>query len=76
MKKNQIANPHAAGGSTRRFGMKMISPTLAVLLVMTAYPLLFTLFYSFTDYNLLRNLQKPASFIALEIGRASCRERV
>ena len=65
MKKNQIANPHAAGGSTRRFGMKMISPTLAVLLVMTAYPLLFTLFYSFTDFNLLRNLQKPASFIAL-----------
>ena len=27
---------------------------------MTAYPLIFTFFYSFTNYNLLRNLRSPA----------------
>ena len=65
MKKHQLANARTAEGAARRFGVGMISPTILVLLVMTAYPLLFTLFYSFTDFNLLRNLQKPASFIAL-----------
>ena len=33
---------------------------------MTAYPLLFTLFYSFTNYNLLKNLRKPAKFILFD----------
>ena len=65
MKKNQLVKARTAEGAAKRFGLGMISPTMLVLLVMTAYPLLFTLFYSFTDYNLLRNLQKPASFIAL-----------
>ena len=58
MKKHQLANARTAEGAARRFGVGMISPTILVLLVMTAYPLLFTLFYSFTDFNLLRNLQK------------------
>lgn len=64
MRRNkQISN---ADVQTRRFGLTMISPTIVVLLIMTAYPLLFTLFYSFTDYNLLRNLREPAEFIALK----------
>lgn len=63
MKKEQTLKRNKA---TTRFGLTMVSPTLLVLLVMTAYPLLFTLFYSFTDYNLLRNLRTPAEFIALE----------
>jgi len=62
MKKREITKLNSA----KRFGLGMTSPTVIVLLVMTAYPLLFTLFYSFTDYNLLRNLRKPAEFIALE----------
>lgn len=66
MKKHNTKKLNAAGSSARRFGIGMISPTVIVLLVMTAYPLLFTLFYSFTDYNLLRNLRKPAEFIALK----------
>ena len=63
MKKEQTLKRNKA---TTRFGLTMVSPTLLVLMVMTAYPLLFTLFYSFTDYNLLRNLRTPAKFIALE----------
>ncbi len=52
--------------SASRFSLKMLMPTTVVLLVMTAYPLVFTLYYSLTDYNLLRNLRAPASFVALE----------
>ena len=48
---------------TKRFGYGMITPTLIVMLVMTAYPLIFTFYYSFTDYNLLEVLKKPAEFI-------------
>ena len=33
---------------------------------MTAYPLFFTLVYSFTDYNLLRSLKNGSHFIALQ----------
>lgn len=62
-KSNQL---NSAKDLTRRFSWGMISPTILVLMVMTAYPLLFTLFYSFTDYNLLRNLKQPAAFIALK----------
>ena len=51
---------------TRRFGISMITPTVLVLLVMTAYPLIFTFYYSLTDYNLLKVLKNPAKFIALK----------
>lgn len=44
----------------------MLSPTVVILLIMTAYPLFFTLVYSFTDYNLLRSLKKGSHFIALQ----------
>lgn len=58
--------PSSAQLATRRFGVGLVTPTLLVLLVMTAYPILFTIYYSFTDYNLLQNLHKPAAFIQLQ----------
>ena len=39
--------------------------TLIVLLVMTAYPLIFTLIYSFTDYNYLKGMDN-AKFILFQ----------
>lgn len=66
MKKQKIEKLNTMHGSAKRFGIGMISPTVVVLLVMTAYPLVFTLFYSLTDYNLLRNLRQPAAFIGLK----------
>lgn len=52
-----------ASTATRRFANTMVSPTVIILLVMTAYPLVFTLIYSFTDYNLMK---RNTSFIALK----------
>ena len=56
----------SASAQTKRFGMSMITPTLIVLLILTAYPLIFTFYYSFTDYNLLKVLKNPAKFIGLK----------
>ena len=53
MKRNEIAKLNSAQAATNRFGIGMLTPTLIVLLVMTAYPLIFTFVYSFTDYNYL-----------------------
>lgn len=66
MKTQQIEKIHSAQTLTKRFGIGMLTPTLVVLLIMTAYPLVFTLVYSFTDYNLLKALREPATFIALK----------
>lgn len=66
MRKNKVTKLNTAQNAAKRFGLGMTSPTVIVLLVMTAYPLLFTVFYSFTDYNLLKNLRKPAEFILFE----------
>lgn len=66
MKKNKLLKYDTAQAAAKRFGLGMTSPTIIILLVMTAYPLLFTLFYSFTDYNLLKNLRKPAEFIMFD----------
>ena len=66
MKKEKITKLNTAQGAAKRFGLGMTSPTVIVLLIMTAYPLLFTLFYSFTDYNLLKNLRKPAEVIMFD----------
>ena len=52
-----------ASTATRRFANTMVSPTVIILLVMTAYPLVFTLIYSFTDYNLMK---RNTSCIALK----------
>lgn len=65
MNKNANTELRSANIQTKRFGLKMLSPTVVVLLIMTTYPLLFTLVYSFTDYNLLRSLKNGSTFIGL-----------
>ena len=66
MKRNVNTKLRSADAQTKRFGLGMPSPTVVILLIMTAYPLFFTLVYSFTDYNLLRSLKKGSHFIALQ----------
>ena len=64
MKRNQTEKLNTAQHATNRFGLRMLTPTMLILLVMTAYPLISTLIYSFTDYNYLKGANK-SSFIAL-----------
>lgn len=66
MKRNVNTKLRSADAQTKRFSLGMLSPTVVILLIMTAYPLFFTLVYSFTDYNLLRSLKKGSHFIALQ----------
>lgn len=49
----------------RAFPRLMVMPTFVVLLILTAYPLLFTLIYSFTDYNYLKG-PGSAKFVFLD----------
>ncbi|MBQ6465056.1 MAG: sugar ABC transporter permease [Oscillospiraceae bacterium] len=56
----------SGAAQTKRFGVSMITPTLIVLIILTAYPLIFTFYYSLTDYNLLKALKSPAQFIGLK----------
>lgn len=63
MKNNQVKDSSV---QTRRFSTAMITPTIAVLAVMTAYPLIFTLFYSFSDYNLLKTLNGGVEMIGIQ----------
>ena len=65
MKGNEIAKLNSAQAATNRFGIGMLTPTLIVLLVMTAYPLIFTFVYSFTDYNYLKGTEN-ASFVLFD----------
>ena len=65
MKRNEIAILNSAQAATNRFGIGMLTPTLIVLLVMTAYPLIFTFVYSFTDYNYLKGTEN-ASFVLFD----------
>ena len=65
MKRNEIRKLNSAQASTTRFGIGMLTPTMIVLLVMTAYPLIFTFVYSFTDYNYLKGTEE-ASFILFD----------
>ena len=65
MKRNEIAKLNSAQAATNRFGIGMLTPTLIVLLVMTAYPLIFTIVYSFTDYNYLKGTEN-ASFVLFD----------
>ena len=44
----------------------LMSPTIIVMLILTVYPLLFTVYYSFTDYNLLKSRTKGVNFIGLD----------
>ena len=66
MKRNVNTKLRSADAQTKRFGLGMLCPTVVILLIMTAYPLFFTLVYSFTDYNLLRSLKNGSHFIALQ----------
>lgn len=67
MKRNEskTRNMKALRMEERVFPRAMITPTLIVLLVMTAYPLIFTLIYSFTDYNYLKGMDN-AEFILFQ----------
>ena len=65
MKRNEIAKLNSAQAATNRFGIGMLTPPLIVLLVMTAYPLIFTFVYSFTDYNYLKGTEN-ASFVLFD----------
>ena len=65
MKRNEIAKLNSAQAATNRFGIGMLTPTLIVLLVMTAYPLIFTFVYSFTYYNYLKGTEN-ASFVLFD----------
>ena len=65
MKRNEIAKLNSAQAATNRFGIGMLTPTLIVLLVMKAYPLIFTFVYSFTDYNYLKGTEN-ASFVLFD----------
>ena len=49
MRKNATARLRSADSQTKRFGVEMLTPTMIILIIMTAYPLIFTLIYSFTD---------------------------
>ena len=49
----------------KAFPRLMITPTLAVLIILTAYPLIFTFLYSFTDYNYLKG-PGSAKFVFLK----------
>lgn len=62
MTRSKLKTPRTAESQTRLFGLKMLTPTMLVLLVMTAYPLIFTFIYSFTNYNYLKGAKK-ASFV-------------
>ncbi len=63
--KSQIRRIRAPHLEERVFPRAMITPTLLVLLVMTAYPLIFTLVFSFTDYNYLKGVEN-AKFIQFQ----------
>ena len=64
MKKTKNAeNVSSVTSNNKMFPRLMISPTVLVLLVMTAYPVLFTIYYSFTNYNYVK---KSYKFIGLE----------
>lgn len=63
LKLKRTREPHLG---ERTFPRLMLAPTLIVMLVLTAYPLLFTFFYSFTDYHYLKHAHKAAEFIQFE----------
>lgn len=44
----------------------MLAPTIIVMLVMTVYPIIFTVYYSFTDYNLLKAAKKGFNWIGFD----------
>lgn len=53
------------GFSEKLFPRLMLSPTVIVMLALTAYPLIFTLIYSFTNFNYLKRSAKT-EFIGIQ----------
>ena len=50
----------------KAFPHVMLAPTVIVMLIMTVYPVAFTIYYSFTDYNLLKAVKKGFNFIGVQ----------
>ena len=61
----QLKNTRTPRLGEKAFPRLMITPTLAVLIILTAYPLIFTFLYSFTDYNYLKG-PGSAKFVFLK----------
>lgn len=49
--------------TNKRFALFMVLPALLVMLIMTVYPMISTLYYSFTDFRLLR---KSINFVGIK----------
>ena len=62
MKSTALRSNRASHLGERTFPRLMLAPTLVVMAVLTAYPLIFTLVYSFTDYQYLKGTD-AAKFI-------------
>ena len=63
MKSTALTSKQAPRLGERAFPRLMLAPTVVVMAVLTAYPLIFTLFYSFTNYNYLKHANKSAEFV-------------
>lgn len=60
MKSTALKSNRAPRLGERTFPRVMLTPTLVVMAVLTAYPLVFTFCYSFTNYNYLKHANKSA----------------
>ena len=60
------ANNKQGFDEDKAFPHILMAPTIIVMVLLTVYPLLFTVYYSFTDYNLLKSRTKGVHFIALD----------
>lgn len=61
---NKLENSRALGRSERWFAQRMISPTVIVLLCMSVFSIIFTLYYGFTNYYYIS--RDPAKFIGFK----------
>ena len=66
MNANNTLNKKQKFDEDKAFPHILMSPTIIVMLLLTVYPLLFTIYYSFTDYNLLKSRTKGVNFIAFD----------
>lgn len=61
-----LSKPKRKFDEDKAFPHIMLAPTIVVMLIMTVYPIAFTIYYSFTDYNLLKAVKKGYNFIAFD----------
>ena len=66
MNANPSLNTKTKFDEDKAFPHILMAPTIIVMLILTVYPLLFTVYYSFTDYNLLKSRTKGVHFIAFD----------